>query len=91
MGFYPQPNLWQCGPFALKHALVTLGISANEDAISALAGTRWWSGTDEFQLAKAARKFGCDLLMTRRYDAYTARRELISYLRRGIPALLCVQ
>ncbi len=91
MSLYPQPNLWQCGPFALKHALVMLGISANEDEISALAGSRWWYGTDEFQLAKAARKFGCDLRMTRRYDADTARRELISYLRRGIPALLCVQ
>ncbi|MBM4159808.1 MAG: hypothetical protein FJ217_01785 [Ignavibacteria bacterium] len=90
MAFYPQPNLWQCGPFALKHALVTLGISADEDHISDFAGTRWWSGTDELQLAKAARQFDCDLLMTRRYDAQTARRELTSYLRRGIPALLCV-
>jgi len=28
MGFSPQPNRWQCGPFALKHALVMLGILA---------------------------------------------------------------
>ena len=24
-GFYPQPNEWTCGPFALKHALLALG------------------------------------------------------------------
>ncbi len=91
MAFYPQPNLWQCGPFALKHALVTLGILADEEVITAIAGTRWWSGTDEFQLAKAARRFNCDLTLTRRYDAEEARRELIEYLNSGIPALLCVQ
>lgn len=91
MGFYPQPNLWQCGPFALKHALVMLGIPADENALATIAGTRWWAGTDEFQLAKAARRFNCDLTLIRRYDPEVARRELISYLRRGIPVLLCVQ
>jgi hypothetical protein len=91
MGFYPQPNLWQCGPFALKHGLVMLGILADEDEITELAGTRWWSGTDEFQLAKAARRFNCDLTLLRRYDSETARRELVSYLQKGIPVLLCVQ
>ncbi|MGA3243252.1 MAG: hypothetical protein ABSE41_01435 [Bacteroidota bacterium] len=90
MGFYPQPNLWQCGPFALKHALVMLGILADENKISEIAGTRWWSGTDEFQLAKAAHKFNCDMKFTRRFDPEEARQELISYLRRGIPVLLCV-
>ena len=91
MGFYPQPNLWQCGPFALKHALVTLGILADENEVAAVAGTRWWSGTDEFQLAKAARHFNCDLTLIRRYDPAIARRELVSFLQRGIPVLLCVQ
>ncbi|HTY37046.1 MAG TPA: hypothetical protein VMH23_08030 [Bacteroidota bacterium] len=91
MGFYPQPNLWQCGPFALKHALVMLGILADEDNIAEIAGTRWWSGTDEFQLAKAAHRFNCDLNFTRRFDPEQARLELISFLRRGIPVLLCVQ
>ena len=28
MSFYPQPNKWQCGPFALKYALVMLGVFA---------------------------------------------------------------
>ncbi len=91
MGFYPQPNLWQCGPFALKHALVLLGILADENEVAAVAGSRWWSGTDEFQLAKAARRFNCDMTLIRRYDPELARRELISFLRRGIPVLLCVQ
>jgi hypothetical protein len=91
MGFYPQPNLWQCGPFALKHALVMLGILADENEVALIAGSRWWSGTDEFQLAKAARRFNCDLTLIRRYDPEVARRELVSYLQRGIPVLLCVE
>jgi hypothetical protein len=91
MGFYPQPNLWQCGPFALKHALVLLGILADEGDVAAIAGSRWWSGTDEFQLAKAARRYNCDLTLIRRYDPELARRELVAFLNRGIPVLLCVQ
>ncbi|MBI4418267.1 MAG: hypothetical protein HY563_05785 [Ignavibacteriales bacterium] len=90
MGLYPQPNQWQCGPFALKHALVALGISAEEKVIAKKAGTHWWSGTDEIGLGKAARHFDCKLLMIRRHDPERARRELMSYLRRGIPSLLCV-
>lgn len=90
MGIYPQPNLWQCGPFALKHALVTLGIFAEEDEITSIAGTRWWEGTDEIQLSRAARQFGCTLMMFRRFTTASAKRELISYLRKGIPVLLCV-
>ncbi|MBI2619600.1 MAG: hypothetical protein HYW57_05925 [Ignavibacteriales bacterium] len=90
MGLYPQPNQWQCGPFALKHALVALGISAEEKVIAKIAGTNWWNGTDEIQLARAAKHFDCNLLMIRRHDPEYARRELSSYLRKGIPTLLCV-
>lgn len=90
MGIYPQPNLWQCGPFALKHALLMHGILVNERDISRLAGSHWWNGTDEVQLARVARQFGCELEMVRKLDADLARRELVSYLRRGVPALLCV-
>jgi hypothetical protein len=68
-----------------------LGIVTDEDTISGIAGARWWSGTDEFQLAKAARRFNCELRFIRRYDPENARRELVSYLQRGIPVLLCVQ
>ena len=91
MGIYPQPNLWQCGPFALKHALVALGILKDERDISRVAGTHWWHGTDEIQLGRAARKYGCDLLLVRRYDADRARRALAAYLKRGVPVLLCVE
>lgn len=89
MGFSPQPNLWQCGPFALKHALIMLGIFVDEAEISRLAGTDKRSGTDELQLARAARKFGCDLEVVRRHSALEARRSLIANLRRGRPCLIC--
>jgi hypothetical protein len=90
MGIYPQPNLWQCGPFALKHALLVHGILINEREISRLAGSHWWNGTDEVQLARVARRYGSRLEMVRKLDADLARRELVGYLRRGVPALLCV-
>lgn len=90
MSFKPQPNLWQCGPFALKHALVTLGIFAEEGTITRIAGSRSASGTDEVQLARAAKYYRCNLEMIRRHDPESARTELMDYLRRGIPALLCI-
>ena len=42
MGFYPQPNDYVCGPFALKHALVTLGRLVDDDKIAPLAKTHGW-------------------------------------------------
>ena len=90
MGIYPQPNIWQCGPFALKHALAALGVLKDEREISRLAGTHWWHGTDEIQLGRAARRFNCDLQMIRRHNERQARAELVRYLRRGVPVLLCV-
>lgn len=90
MGIYPQPNLWQCGPFALKHALLVHGILVSEGEISKVAGTNW-RGSDESQLGRAARKFGCDVPMIRKLDPTKARRELTQYLRRGIPCLICIQ
>ena len=90
MGIYPQPNLWQCGPFALKHALITLGVLADEKTVSRVSGANWRSGADEYKLAKAARRYNCELLMLRRHDPEVARRELVGYLRRGIPTLLCI-
>ncbi|MCW9095494.1 MAG: hypothetical protein OQJ74_06610 [Ignavibacteriaceae bacterium] len=44
MSFYPQPNKYQCGPFALKYALVMLGIFASEKSIAKRAGSTWWFG-----------------------------------------------
>lgn len=90
MGLYPQPNQWQCGPFALKHALIALGIFAEERTITRLSGSHWWNGTDEIQLGKAAKYFHCRMRMIRRHDPEQARREMVGFLRRGIPSLLCV-
>lgn len=90
MGFYPQPNDYVCGPFALKHALVTLGRLVDEDKIATIAKTHWWSGTDEIKLARAARAFDCDLPILRTRDSRRARRMLLDHLRRRIPVLLCV-
>lgn len=90
MSITPQPNLWQCGPFALKHAMVTLGIFADEKDITRYARTRSNYGTDEKQLARAAKEYDCDLLMIRRHDPEAAKRQLLKYLRKGIPSLVCV-
>ena len=90
MGIYKQPNRWQCGPFALKHALLVHGILVPEWEISRAAGTTW-RGTDESRLALAARRYGCELPMIRKLDPDRARRELVGYLRRGVPCLLCIQ
>lgn len=90
MGFYPQPNDYTCGPFALKHALVTLGRLVDEDRIATLARTTWWSGTDEIRLARAARAFDCDLPVLRSRDPMRAKKMLLDHLRQRIPVLLCV-
>ena len=89
-GFYPQPNEWTCGPFALKHALLALGRMVDVKQLATTAKTHWWSGTDEIQLARAAREFECDLVLERRSDDEQARKLLVSYLREGTPVLLCV-
>ena len=90
MGLYRQPNDYSCGPFALKHALVTLGKLADAEAISAVAAPHWWAGTDEVKLAKAARHFGCDLPMVRRTNEERAFGTLDRYIERRLPVILCV-
>lgn len=89
-GFYPQPNEWTCGPFALKHALLALGRMVDVTQIASTARTHWWSGTNEIQLARAARAFECDLVLERRSDAEEARKILTKHLREQTPVLLCV-
>ena len=90
MSFYPQPNEWSCGPFALKHSLIALGKFVSEDDLARVAQTHWWSGTDELRLAKAARSADAELDIIRRYDENSARKALIGYLDRRLPVLLCV-
>jgi len=90
MGIYRQPNDWQCGPFALKHALLALGTFAHEDELSAIAGSSPAIGTDEVGLGRAASAYRTDLRVVRRRTAPAARRVLVRWLRRGVPVLLCV-
>lgn len=89
MGIYKQPGKWECGPFALKHALLMHGILASEWEIGRLAGSSR-EGTDEKQLDTAARHFGCELPTIRKQDPEAARRELLAVLRKRVPCLLCV-
>jgi hypothetical protein len=89
MGIYKQPGKWECGPFALKHALLMRGVLASEREIARLAGTSP-DGTDERQLELAAGHYGCELPTIRKVESDTARDELAGYLRGGTPCLLCI-
>lgn len=91
MSFYPQPNKYQCGPFALKYALVMLGIFKDEDQIGIIAGSTWWSGTDEIGLSRAARRFNCKLKHFQSSNPDDARRMLITELKKGHPCILSVK
>ncbi len=90
MSFYPQPYKYQCGPFALKYALVMLGKFKNEKEIAKKAGSTWWYGTDEIGLAKAARSFDCKMKYFRRESTEDAIKVLITHLKQGLPCILSV-
>jgi hypothetical protein len=90
LGLYRQPNDWTCGPFALKHALVTLGRLADENSIAQVAHPHWWAGTDEVKLARAARHFDCDLPLVRRTTPDRAFEALSRYVDQNLPVILCV-
>jgi hypothetical protein len=90
VSFNCQPNSWLCGPFALKHALLMLGVRAHETEVATLAGTDT-TGTDEVELARAARHFGCDVGSIRQHDAEGARQELARLLSAEVPVLLCIE
>ncbi|WP_428264911.1 hypothetical protein [Haliangium sp.] len=90
MGLYKQPNDWTCGPFALKHALVTIGRLTDEQTIARIANPHWWAGTNEVKLARAARHFDCDLPMVRRTDPDRAKQALVRYMSQKLPVILCV-
>jgi hypothetical protein len=90
MSFYPQPNKYQCGPFALKYALVMLGVFAGEKSIARKAGSTWWYGTDEIGLSKAAKFYDCRLKYFRRELGKDAVKVLMQHLKRGFPCILSV-
>ncbi len=88
-GFAPQPNAWQCGPFALRHALLALGVVADDDVLTHVARATEY-GTDERDLARAAVHYGC-VLACERFDAPgAAQAALTGHLRARRPVLLCV-
>ena len=88
MAIYPHPKSRESGPYALKHALVVLGISAEEEGIFRLARTRRSTDLLAARLRLAAGEYGCSLSRIRRLHPEGARRALLPYLRRGIPVLL---
>lgn len=90
MSFYPQPYKYQCGPFALKYALVMLGRFENEREIAKKAGSTWWYGTDEIGLAKAAKAYDCKMKYFRRETPDEAIKALNSHLKSGYPCILSV-
>jgi hypothetical protein len=90
MSFYPQPYKYQCGPFALKYALVMLGRFENEREIAKRAGSTWWYGTDEIGLAKAAKTYDCKMKYFRRETPEEAIKALSDHLKAGYPCILSV-
>lgn len=74
----------------MKHALLAHGIFAHENDLTRIAGSSTELGTDERQLARAARLHGCELPVVRRGSAAGARHELVTHLAHGTPVLLCV-
>lgn len=88
-GFHPQPNAWQCGPYALKHALLALGIVADADALTHVSGATE-DGADERDLARAAAHHGCTLRCDRYDTPHSARGAVSEALQAGTPVLLCV-
>lgn len=89
MSFYPQPNTWQCGPFALKHALAIVGRFVDEKTLSKAARTTR-GGTDEKMLRRAAKRFNVKLIEIRRFNEETAYRSLTKYLEMGLPCMICI-
>lgn len=89
MGFSPQPNEWQCGPYALKYALLALAIPCDETQLTREAGATE-QGTDERDLDRAARRHGCVLRVERSTTRDSAREALQGHLSRRTPVLLCV-
>jgi hypothetical protein len=90
MALYGQPNSWTCGPFALKHALLALGVFAREEELARAAGSTERLGTDEPGLRRAARLHGAELRLVRETRPAPAREALSQWLGRGVPVLLCL-
>jgi hypothetical protein len=89
VGFYPQSNRWQCGPFALKHALAIVGRFVDEESLTKAARTTK-EGTDEKMLRRAAERFDCRLLEVRRITEASAFNALTTALSLGRACMICI-
>src|SRR5881628_1434888 len=83
MAIYGQPNSWTCGPFALKHGLLALGVFAREDDLARVAASTERHGTDEPGLRRAARAHGVELRLRRATEPHAAGEELRRWLASG--------
>lgn len=90
MSFYPQPSSYECGPFALKYALVMLGQFRDEKELARIAGSSWWHGTDEIGLAKAAKASDCEMKYFRKVEPKPALKILDNHLKLSHPCILSV-
>ena len=67
-GFYPQPNEWTCGPFALKHALLALGRMVDVNQIASDRAHALVVGHRRDPARPRGARFECDLVLERRSD-----------------------
>jgi len=89
MAFEQQDKEYSCGAAALRYALTFLGKQVEERDVRRASQTTFW-GTDEGGIAKAARRYGCEVVM-RNYRRFPAAfRSLIRYVQNGQPCVLCV-
>jgi hypothetical protein len=89
MAFEQQDKEYSCGAAALRYALTFLGKTVEERDVRRASQTTFW-GTDEGGIAKAARRYGCEVVM-RNYRRFPAAfQSLIRYVQSGQPCVLCV-
>lgn len=86
----PQPNNWSCGPTSLRHCLLARGRDIDVAKLAKWAGSTR-TGTDDDQLIAAALRAGHDLKPMTRRSSGTAKRLIVSRLKKGNPLILCVE
>jgi ABC-type bacteriocin/lantibiotic exporter with double-glycine peptidase domain len=82
-----QKNSYHCGPTALHNALLMLGKDIEIDTVAKKCGTTSESGTNENQLLKAAKKFGCNFKTIKAYSEDELKSQLSYYLKKSYPIL----
>ncbi|MGC4114692.1 MAG: C39 family peptidase [Myxococcales bacterium] len=94
----PQPQeAGHCGPTSLSSCLAILGIQADQREIARVLGKPYrvyTEGVDEFEIRKAARRFGVRTEFLHQGDKHRGAsfaRRLRNHLRQGLPAILLVQ